>query len=721
MQASPGLSGASVPLAQHAGGTSAHRANPIGFGSRRHSGGLPSQSGASSAAYASAASNAAPPASGTATHRTTSYYSASNVLGPSTPSLPAGMQKAAQAGNGAAQQPLADVRESVASSPCEGRGSSSAPLGSFAGAARRGLNLRGIDRAHSGALGASSTGGSRSGQRSARLHRQESSELGATGRLTQGLTDAPDASQFGGATNAAPDTVDQSQAAARLVQEVRAKVHGWFAGEGTANVPDALLAPSMTDEDGASAGALDTQVQRVVSGMPPGYAIAPFDPAAAPAAVEPDGSCCLMQLRAETRIVGSVLVCTTSAQRDELAHRARQSAIFPPRLGLITPDAAAALCFSCSWTLADTLAENAAKAAPMSLSEATGVLIELVRVLEELHVSGFAAVSLSPHAFVKAGPVPRSHAWHLNCIHSVIAQGTDLPAHAPEDVRWLAPEQAAIAINSAATDEMPGGSDKRAAPGTWVVDSAADIFALGVVAYQLVTQRGYWGNRSRDDVLACLTGSQPMPQGCCEAPRGCADTDARKLLPLIGTMLRTRVPARPLAGEVMASLQALGGQAGPPPAEDTSFVRDDGSAMSSQVQRNMTQPMRICLALAKQEPALKGVAECVRTRVVNSRRVFQLERSVRLTVVVAASLAESAAVPVYPLRSTSHLVMEWGSDCGTATERSATKQGKAGSAVVEMDVEETLAGGTFRNKARAPSLLGTHVHPLRSEPNAVVW
>jgi hypothetical protein len=97
--------------------------------------------------------------------------------------------------------------------------------------------------------------------------------------------------------------------------------------------------------------------------------------------------------------------------------------------------------------------------------------------------------------------------------------------------------------------------------------------------------------------------------------------------------------------------------------------------------RTGTQPLRISLALGKREAALGGSSECVRARLLNCRRVFHLERNVPLEMVLLIALADSAAVPVFPLRSMSHLLV----DC----------KGLEGQ-VVELARDEPLQNGKAR-------------------------
>ena len=97
----------------------------------------------------------------------------------------------------------------------------------------------------------------------------------------------------------------------------------------------------------------------------------------------------------------------------------------------------------------------------------------------------------------------------------------------------------------------------------------------------------------------------------------------------------------------------------------------------------------------------------MRARTIDARRAFLLERGTPLDVVVTVSLASPATVPIYPLRSTSHILMEWapadgaqpasrGSAAADALAASGDTAASACSEVVEVAVEETLRGGQAR-------------------------
>ena len=468
----------------------------------------------------------------------------------------------------------------------------------------------------------------------------------------------------GGGSGGGGDDDEQQQdveaAAAAVVTHVKNKVQRWFAEAGGVGA----RAPAASDS-GVAAGpelqqALDAQVARVRDAMPAGYAIEPPGSAvpaaaAAAAAPPPPDVCRSFALLAESRPVGCVLVCASEAQRDELSQCARHSTVFPPRLGLIAPDAAAALCFSCGWSLDDTLAERRAASEPPPLAEAAATLLELCRVLEELHLSGYASGGLTPGQFVKGGPVPRSHHWHLNCLHTMLPQGSAARAGGAADpaVQWLAPEGAAAA----------GGTPR-------MVDAATDMFVFGLIAYEYLTGRSLWEGLTEEQIRNALVETAPMPA----LPRApTPDSAAAKLLPIVAQLLQPRMPARPLAGEVTALLRAASDPPAAPAAAAavaaaTHAATPPRSPRSDLVSRHGTQPLRLCLAFGKAEAALGRGSECVRARLHRRRRVFQLERGVALQLVLFVALADTAAVPVYPLRSTSHFLLEWGGHEGQVVE-----------------------------------------------------
>jgi hypothetical protein len=492
------------------------------------------------------------------------------------------------------------------------------------------------------------------------------------------VTSAADEAGSGG------DGEIDSAAAALLLEQLKEKVQHWFAED------HASAADGAADTDCISAvDDLSAEVQLVLDAVPAGYEVvlprAEGEGHSARTSTAPSvGSlrgqlCCMLQLRAAERVVGSVLVCSSVAQRDDLAQRARQNNIYPPRLGLIPPEAAAALCFSCSWSLAHTFADASKR--PTRIATASN-LLELCRVLEELHLTGYAVGSLTPECFVKAGPAPRAPMWHLNCLHSVLSQGAVCPNEVSADARWLAPEQAHFAeMSSTAAGAGP------ITRGRLIVDAATDMYAFGLIAFQVITQRSLWEGSSREDILAALTGRKPMPMHLLQPPANVDGDDARTLLPLIAPLLHSRVPLRPLAGEIMASLRAAGGTTADMLTPRAQLESPAPSLHSVQLQRQGTQPVRMCLALGKPETVLDGAVECVRARIVSARRVFLLEEDAPVNVVIVMSLADSAVLPIYPLRSTNHIEIEWGG---------GDRQAEGGRSIVEISVEEPLKNGKSR-------------------------
>jgi hypothetical protein len=465
----------------------------------------------------------------------------------------------------------------------------------------------------------------------------------------EGSRQAPaGASGFGSNGDRDVHTLEE-HAAVSMAMLVRSKVDRWFSTDHTEGTRGPMV------NSGTIATALDAEVARVRAEMPSGYSIeALLGARNSP----PNHPCSAFILLAAGRAVGTVLVFLDSDAQDQLAHRARQLNVFPPRLGLISSNTA--ICFSCNTTLAEALAARQSTASAADPVFAAETLHALCSILHTLHDSGFAVGSLTPEHFVKPGPVPCANHWKLSCLHKILPQGCTVAQLDSDDVRVLAPEHAQAIRNGASL----------------VIDAAADIFALGLMAYELVTGRSYWDGLTDAEVLSVLLGCTAMPPIPLANPRSQetsipVPSHAQELLALIADLLKPLAPARPLAGDATATLQEMCMRMHP--ESDLGRIprlppRPPLPPTLQQPDRAGTQPLRISLALGKREVVLEGSSECVRARLLKRRRVFQLERGVPLEMVLLIVLADSAVVPVFPLRSTSHFLVECGASEGQVVE-----------------------------------------------------
>ncbi|SPE36292.1 Serine/threonine protein kinase [Candidatus Sulfopaludibacter sp. SbA6] len=296
------------------------------------------------------------------------------------------------------------------------------------------------------------------------------------------------------------------------------------------------------------------------------------------------------------------------------------------------------------------LVEGESPKGPLPLEEALRIARQIADALEEAHEKGIV------HRDLKPGNIKVRPDGTVKVLDFGLAKATSAPAaHGPEDSPTIsmAATQAGVILGTAA---YMSPEQARGKP----VDKRADIWAFGVVLYEMLTGKRLFQGEDLTETLASVVKEEPRldqaPAKVHRLLRKCLEKDPRRRLRDIGDVWELledapeTAPARPRRGIVgwiaAAALAAIAGVAlwapwrTPPAAPDV---------------KRYQIPMKVSAAGAPfMEFAVSpdGRNLAYLTREVNVRRLWihSLD-SLEARAVPAAEVADENGAPVYPFWS----------------------------------------------------------------------